>query len=226
MTSLRAKKKRATAQGLAEAAYALTVTHGLDAVTTDDIAAKTGVSRRTFANYYANKNAAVVDGFIHSIGVPAWWSEDPADPSQLPETFDDLIAAARELVVGIFTTNDRILEIQRFAKLVKQNQTLEPYVHAVLLELRNSPSHRLLAERFGEPRVSMFLGAVVGSLAGVIKLILGPLAIPRRTPPLRGIDPATADETAPLITQDAIERVLAYIDDAFTYLRDGFADPS
>lgn len=224
VTSLRAQKKRDTAEGLAEAAYDLAASRGFDAVTTDDIAAKAGVSRRTFANYYQNKHAAVVDGFVHHLGITIHHPVEPIADAQIAATFDELIAQTHSFITAVFTDNSRISHIQDFARMVKENPGLEPYVHAVFLEFQNSNAHKVLAERFGEVKVSLFLGAVIGSLAGIVRLILGPLAIPRGTPPLRGGATATPDDAVPVLTASDISEFLAHIDLAFTYLRRGFAD--
>jgi AcrR family transcriptional regulator len=58
--TLRARKKAATRQSLHEAALRLTMTDGIDNVTVEDIADEVGVSRRTFSNYFANKEDAVL----------------------------------------------------------------------------------------------------------------------------------------------------------------------
>ncbi|WP_370962211.1 TetR/AcrR family transcriptional regulator [Amycolatopsis sp. cg9] len=58
--SLRDRKKAATRQSLHEAALRLAMEHGLDGVTVEDIADAVGVSRRTFSNYFANKEDAVL----------------------------------------------------------------------------------------------------------------------------------------------------------------------
>src|SRR5690606_20653021 len=57
--SLRAIKREATAQAIAEAAFALARERGLDGFVVDDIVQLAGFSRRTFANYYACKEEAV-----------------------------------------------------------------------------------------------------------------------------------------------------------------------
>lgn len=229
MTSLREQKKRATARALADAAYALALERGFDAVTTDDIASRADVSRRTFANYYVNKNAAVVDGFVQHLGITIWRPDDPADPTDLPGTFEELMDSTQEFIAGVFTESGRIEHIQEFAKMVKNNPALEPYIHAVFLEFQNSSSHQILAERFGGGKMSMFLGAVIGSLSGIIRLILGPLAIPRDTPALRGITARSPSaepeaEEAPVLSEHDVQEILTHIDLAFTYLRDGFVD--
>lgn len=58
--TLRDRKKAATRQSLHEAALRLAVTYGLDGVTVEDIADEAGVSRRTFSNYFANKEDAIL----------------------------------------------------------------------------------------------------------------------------------------------------------------------
>jgi AcrR family transcriptional regulator len=58
--TLRERKKAATRQSLHEAALRLAMSGGLDNVTVEDIADEVGVSRRTFSNYFANKEDAVL----------------------------------------------------------------------------------------------------------------------------------------------------------------------
>ena len=68
--NLRERKKERTQADLAEAAYAIAVESGMDALTADAIAARAGVSRRTFFNYYASVDAALctaVAGFFASL---------------------------------------------------------------------------------------------------------------------------------------------------------------
>lgn len=59
-TGLRERKKEATRRALHEAAMRLASQHGLDDVTVEAIADTAGVSRRTFSNYFAGKEEALL----------------------------------------------------------------------------------------------------------------------------------------------------------------------
>ncbi|WP_031507846.1 TetR/AcrR family transcriptional regulator [Streptomyces megasporus] len=59
---LRERKKAATRQAVHEAALRLTVEHGFDKVTIEAIADAAGISRRTFSNYFAGKEDALLYG--------------------------------------------------------------------------------------------------------------------------------------------------------------------
>ncbi|MFG2071347.1 DNA-binding transcriptional regulator, AcrR family [Nonomuraea maritima] len=59
---LRERKKAETRQAVHEAALRLAVEHGLDAVTVEMIVDAANISRRTFSNYFAGKEDAVLYG--------------------------------------------------------------------------------------------------------------------------------------------------------------------
>ncbi|MFL6109850.1 MAG: TetR/AcrR family transcriptional regulator [Catenulispora sp.] len=59
---LRERKKAATRQALYDAAVRLAIEHGADRLTVEAIADEAGVSRRTFSNYFASKEEALLHG--------------------------------------------------------------------------------------------------------------------------------------------------------------------
>ena len=59
---LRERKKAATRQALHEAAVRLAISHGADKITVEAVADEAGVSRRTFSNYFASKEEALLYG--------------------------------------------------------------------------------------------------------------------------------------------------------------------
>ncbi len=65
--TLRDRKKAATSEALHRAAMRLAQERGLDNVTVEAIAEAANVSRRTFSNYFANKEDALLHGYRTSV---------------------------------------------------------------------------------------------------------------------------------------------------------------
>ena len=97
--SLRDRKRRATLLAIEDVATALVLEHGYDAVTVDQICAAAEVSKRTFFNYVASKEAAVIGATPQD--VPEAEREefldrvDPDVPRALMRVFLAGFAAAR-----------------------------------------------------------------------------------------------------------------------------------
>ena len=60
----RARKRRATENAIEDAAVTLALKHGMDQVTVDEICARADVSRSTFFNYFATREAAIIGRVI------------------------------------------------------------------------------------------------------------------------------------------------------------------
>ncbi|AGL21509.1 TetR/AcrR family transcriptional regulator [Actinoplanes sp. N902-109] len=65
---LRERKKAATRAALHEAAVRLAMAHGAGRITVEAVADEAGVSRRTFSNYFANKEEALLHGDHRRMG--------------------------------------------------------------------------------------------------------------------------------------------------------------
>ncbi|ORI24434.1 TetR/AcrR family transcriptional regulator [Rhodococcus sp. 1168] len=127
-TGLRNLKKAATRDALGLAAVRLGTARGLDAVTADAIAAEAGVSTRTFHNYFANKEEAV----LHHIETSAleWFEMLRARPVEEP-----IWESLRYIAVSIVTDPERDLgETFAAAQLIESN----PAVMARKLEIHQS----------------------------------------------------------------------------------------
>ncbi|MET4047632.1 AcrR family transcriptional regulator [Rhodococcus sp. UYP5] len=138
-TGLRDLKKAATRDALGLAAVRLGTARGLDAVTADAIAAEAGVSTRTFHNYFANKEEAV----LHHIETSAleWFGMLRARPVEEP-----IWESLRYIAVSIVTDPERDLgETFAAAQLIESN----PAVMARKLEVHQSLT-RVLGEAIAQ----------------------------------------------------------------------------
>lgn len=136
---LRDLKKAATRDALGLAAVRLGTARGLDAVTADAIAAEAGVSTRTFHNYFANKEEAV----LHHIETSAleWFGMLRARPVEEP-----IWESLRFIAVSIVTDPERDLgETFAAAQLIESN----PAVMARKLEIHQSLT-RVLGEAIAQ----------------------------------------------------------------------------
>ncbi len=127
-SGLRDQKKAATRDALGSAAVNLAKARGLDAVTADAIAAEAGVSTRTFHNYFANKEEAV----LHHIEASALlWFEMLRDRPANEPIWDSM----RHVAVAIVTDPDKDLA-ETFA--VAQFLEAHPGIVARKLEVHHS----------------------------------------------------------------------------------------
>src|SRR6266542_1925096 len=89
---LRERKKQATREALRMAALRLAVLKGWDRVRVEDIAAEAGVSARTFNNYFASKEAALLaTAYDRAARMQAALAARPADEPLWPAVINAVV---------------------------------------------------------------------------------------------------------------------------------------
>lgn len=146
---LRERKKIATKDALSQAALSLAIEHGLDHVTADLIAARAQVSTRTFHNYFAHKEQAIL--FILEKGVrgviESFTHRDPDEP-----VLDSFEALFMELVDSQ-SEFDRMIAVTR---LMAEHTTLFAH-HVAVYDLTSDALLNEIGRRTGtDPAVDMY----------------------------------------------------------------------
>ena len=112
---LRERKKVATRAALSHAAWSAMLSDGLDSVSPESVAAAVGVSSRTFRNYFAGVEEAIVDELAQRYltladqvgdrppGAPVWESLMQGLPAALPAIMGD----RDDFAVLLQAVNDR-----------------------------------------------------------------------------------------------------------------------
>jgi len=163
---LRSRKKRLTREQLHKAALQLVSERGLAGVTTDEIASAAGVSARTFFNYYATKEAAVVGA---SADLPERVAtlvlERPADEDPI----DALVGVFRERAEAI----DREPELRRLRQdVLNRFPELVPTAvgssAGVERAVAAAVAHRLGLEPDTHPYPALVTTAVMGAVRTAI----------------------------------------------------------
>lgn len=202
--SLRELKKRTTSEVLAAAAYDLVREVGPD-VTLDEIAGRAGYSRRTFANHFACKQEAVVEGFFHRIGL--------ADPTadlagDTPATSLAEVIDLAEGVVGRILTPPALTEVRAFGEILARTESLRPFLLDGIQRLRTTGRFARLTDHLPQESLAFLFGATVGMVATVLERVMG-------------CEPDAAPPTEPDLTE-----MSALLTRAFDHLRHGFAEPA
>lgn len=161
MAGLRERKKLDTRRALSDAALELAFDRGLDNVTRDEIAARAGVSLRTFNNYFTNKYEAVAYRQVERMRLALdQFRHTPADEPLWDAIADAVIAPLRdEGATDVVPTFAQRAEIRKVlmapeARVALSKQLVEEWVEAV-------------AERVGATPGDMYPRLVVGAIRAV-----------------------------------------------------------
>ena len=205
-TGLREAKRRATAHALAEAAFDLAVERGVDGFTIDDVAARAGYSRRTFANHFTCKEEAITGLAVERLKEGLETMPDVPEDTAL---LDWLMALARHQLSG-----GMLPLLQQLRRLAGEHRGLEPYLADVQLQIRRTAQEAVSA-RAGSNVSRLSSHILVGAAYGALMSVLDG-RVPIRFPG----DPTTADETVDL--PDGAVTVDDFLMTVFTHLRQGF----
>lgn len=163
---LRARKKLQTHRALMTAARELALEGGLEAVTVDAIAERAGVSPRTFFNYFASRDDAVV-------------GTDPAIPHQLAQELlarpvaEAPLTALRAVLLG---DEDELADTARRwamrSELLRRHPALLPRHLAALADIEQVLT-AALGRRLGiDPRHDPYPEVVVSAVVATLRAAL------------------------------------------------------
>jgi AcrR family transcriptional regulator len=159
---LRERKKVETRKALSDAALALLFERGLENVRREDIAARVGVSTRTFNNYFASKYEALAYRQIERMQrVVEVLRERPAD--------EPLWAAIAVAVVETFSTDGADTAPSRAQLAEVRKLMAEPQMHAQMAKRvfgSDSDLVAVIAERTGTDRLRDLYPRLVATTIG------------------------------------------------------------
>ncbi|HEV7650347.1 MAG TPA: TetR/AcrR family transcriptional regulator [Actinophytocola sp.] len=151
--TLRERKKAATRQSLHEAALRLAMAGGLDDVTVEDIADEVGVSRRTFSNYFANKEDAV----LYADRVRTRTLLDLVRARPASEKSWQALRHSVTGLYGVFTPRDPVWVAQ--LRLLRRHPSLLARQAADQIELERELAEVLLARGASDAELARLMAA-------------------------------------------------------------------
>lgn len=161
--SLRDRRKQETRNDIRRVALQLVRDRGYDAVTVDLICKHAGVSVRTFFNYFASKDTAL-------IAVPPPLPESAVDEFLASSGTLNVFAELADVVVRMFEeAGSAALDFQTSIQIVMGVPTLAKLQHGVLAE-RESDFVELVAQRLGVDPADVRPAVIAAALTGAIRI--------------------------------------------------------
>ncbi|HEY9413540.1 MAG TPA: TetR/AcrR family transcriptional regulator [Pseudonocardia sp.] len=160
----RERKKLATHNALRTAALELSLEHGVDNVTVEQIADVADVSVRTFFNYFSSKEQAVVAG--ESVASEAMIENLRNRPPDEP-----ILTSLREVILVLaagIPHRDRVAQL----RLVRRTPTLLPHQLAAY-EATVGTLAQVIAERTGtDVAVDLYPSLVASSVVAALRIVV------------------------------------------------------
>lgn len=164
--TLRHLKKEATEKALARVAFDLTMEHGLDGFTVEELVQQVGCSRRTFANYFTCKEEAVALGAISVTNT----AELERLLTQLPENASLLDLLYK--LVKMQLTSELIGRLHQLVILSRTYPVLEPHYLAAMHRLQTQAQETLLDlsnGQYDEIYTYLLISAIYGTVLPLIE---------------------------------------------------------
>lgn len=198
--NLRDKKKIATRQALAEAAFNLAVERGVDGFVVEDIVSKAGYSRRTFANYFSCKEEAIanslsLDDYLQPVDQFGFSPKDHTPLSTI------------EIFIRRSFTINKLKRLNQLISLSREHPALRLYVTGALKEVQDF-ARRNISEEFGSDYPEEYYHILIGAVFGAILPVLD-----------ESIDVQLPEDGEQNGTGNEFDQ---YIDIVFAHLRKGF----
>lgn len=194
---LRERKKLDTRRMLSDAALELAVEHGFDNVTREQIAARAGVSLRTFSNYFSGKYDALVYRQAERVkrGHEAL-RQRPADEPLWDAITEAIISPfAEEAAFADVPTAEQLAQLRKVAESADARAVVSKGIHEWI---------DVVAERTGlNPEKDMYPRLVVAVAAAVVESAM-----------------------SVYVTADPPQHVTTFIRQGFSELRDGLLPPN
>jgi len=163
--NLRVVKKEATVKALADAAFELTLEHGLEGFVVEDLVQKAGYSRRTFANHFTCKEEAVVAG--------AFMINDTIEVENLLANLSEETSLIDVLfhLVKMQITIELFKKMNKIVNLSQEYPSLKPYFLDKMSDMQYQANNVLLEisnGKYDEVYIHLLVGAVYGAILPVV----------------------------------------------------------
>lgn len=160
----RERKKLATHNALRAAALELSLSHGVDNVTVEQIADAADVSVRTFFNYFSSKEQAVVAG--ESVASEAMIENLRNRPPDEP-----ILTSLRHVIMGlgaVIPNRERVAQL----RLVRRTPSLLPHQLAAYEATENALAQVIAARTGTDVEADLYPSLVAATVVAALRVVV------------------------------------------------------